>query len=78
MSTIEEIIKTYNPETINDNKAILREIVQSIVLVGLSRTDFLVDQFSPFTVNLIYFIQLFSFFTARVSFSFIFTLKIQT
>lgn len=33
MSTIEEIIKTYNPETINDNKAILREIVQSIVLV---------------------------------------------
>jgi predicted nucleotidyltransferase component of viral defense system len=40
MSTIEEIIKNYNPETINDNKAILREIVQSIVLVGLSRTDF--------------------------------------
>jgi predicted nucleotidyltransferase component of viral defense system len=40
MSTIEEIIKTYNLETINDNKAILREIVQSIVLVGLSRTDF--------------------------------------
>ena len=40
MSTIEEIIKTYNPETINDNKAILREIVQSIVLVGLSRTAF--------------------------------------
>ena len=40
MSTIEEIIKTYNPQTINDNKAILREIVQSIVLVGLSRTDF--------------------------------------
>ena len=40
MSTIEEIIKTYNPETINDNKAILREIVQSIVLVGLSRTEF--------------------------------------
>ena len=24
MSTIEEIIKTYNPETINDNKAIVR------------------------------------------------------
>ena len=40
MSTIEEIIKAYNPETINDNKAILREIVQSIVLVGLSRTAF--------------------------------------
>ena len=40
MSTIEEIIKKYNPKTINDNKAILREIVQSIVLVGLSRTDF--------------------------------------
>ena len=40
MSTIEEIIKSYNPKTINDNKAILREIVQSIVLVGLSRTAF--------------------------------------
>jgi len=40
MSTIEEIIKSYNPETINDNKAILREIIQSIVLIGLSRTDF--------------------------------------
>ena len=40
MSTIEEIIKAYNPKTINDNKAILREIVQSIVLVGLSRTEF--------------------------------------
>ena len=24
MSTIEEIIKTYNPETINDNKAIVQ------------------------------------------------------
>ena len=40
MSTIEEIIKTYNPKTINENKYALREIVQSIVLVGLSRTDF--------------------------------------
>lgn len=40
MSTIEEIIKSYNPKTLNDNKSILREIIQSIVLVGLSRTDF--------------------------------------
>ncbi len=40
MSAIEEIIKSYNPKNINDNKAALREIVQSIVLVGLSRTDF--------------------------------------
>lgn len=40
MSTIEEIIKAYNPETINDNKDILREIIQSIILDGLSRTDF--------------------------------------
>jgi len=40
MSTIEEIIKSYNPKTINDNKSILREIIQSIVLVGLSRSDF--------------------------------------
>ncbi len=35
MSAIEEIIKSYNPKNINDNKAALREIVQSIVLVGL-------------------------------------------
>ena len=40
MSTIEEIIKSYNPKTINDNKFILRELIQSIVLIGLSRTDF--------------------------------------
>ena len=40
MSTIEEIIKSYSPKTLNDNKSILREIIQSIVLVGLSRTDF--------------------------------------
>lgn len=40
MSTIEEIINSYNPKTLNDNKSILREIMQSIVLVGLSRTDF--------------------------------------
>lgn len=40
MSTIEEIIRSYNPKTINENKSILREIVQSIVLVGLSRADF--------------------------------------
>ena len=40
MSTIEEIIKMYNPKTLDDNKLILREIIQSIVLVGLSRTDF--------------------------------------
>lgn len=40
MSTIDEIIKLYNPKTLSDNKSILREIVQSIILVGLSRTDF--------------------------------------
>lgn len=40
MSTIEEIIKSYNPEIINDNKAILRVIIQSIVLIVLGRSDF--------------------------------------
>lgn len=40
MSAIEEIIKLYNPKTIDENKSILREIIQSIVLVGLSKTDF--------------------------------------
>lgn len=40
MTVIEELIKSYNPKTLNENKLILREIVQSIVLVGLSRGGF--------------------------------------
>ena len=39
-TTIEEIINRYNPKTIEETKAILREIIQSIVLVGLSRANF--------------------------------------
>ena len=33
MSAIEEIIKTYNPKTLEENKSILREIIQSVVLI---------------------------------------------
>lgn len=40
MSTINEMINLYNPKSLNENKAALREILQSIVLIGLSRADF--------------------------------------
>lgn len=40
MSTINEMINLYNPKSLNENKAALREILQSIVLIGLSRVDF--------------------------------------
>ena len=40
MSTINEMINLYNPKSLNENKAVLREILQSIVLIGLSRADF--------------------------------------
>ena len=40
MTTLEQIIKSYNPKTIEETKAIIREIVQSIVLIGLSRSNF--------------------------------------
>lgn len=39
-SPIEEIIKSYNPKTANETKAILREVLQSLVLIGLSRGGF--------------------------------------
>ena len=40
MTILEEMIKQYNPETSEESKAALREILQSIVLVGLSRGGF--------------------------------------
>lgn len=40
MLLIEEMIKQYNPETTEEVKAALKEILQSIVLVGLSRSGF--------------------------------------
>ena len=40
MSTIKELLDLYNPKTLNESKAALREVLQSIVLVGLSRADF--------------------------------------
>lgn len=38
--TIEQIIKEKNPSSIDETKALLREIIQSIILIGLSRSDF--------------------------------------
>ena len=40
LSTIEELIKLYNPKNINEMKLALKEIVQNIVLIGLSRANF--------------------------------------
>lgn len=40
MSTIEELINSYNPKNPNEIKLALREILQSIVLIGLSRSNF--------------------------------------
>lgn len=40
VTSIEQIIKSYNPSTIDETKAIVREVVQSIILVGLSRSGF--------------------------------------
>lgn len=40
MTTIEEIIKSYNPKTIEETKAVIRELLQQIVLIGLSRSGF--------------------------------------
>ena len=40
VTSIEQIIKSYNPSTIDETKTIVREVVQSIILVGLSRSGF--------------------------------------
>ncbi len=40
LSTIEELIKLYNPKNINEMKLALKEVVQNIVLIGLSRANF--------------------------------------
>ena len=40
LSTIEELINSYNPKNPNEMKLALREVVQSIVLIGLSRSNF--------------------------------------
>ena len=40
LTTIEQIVKSYKPSTIEEKKAVIREIVQSIVLIGLSRSGF--------------------------------------
>lgn len=39
-STIDQLIKEFNPATLEETKQALREVVQNLVLVGLSKTDF--------------------------------------
>lgn len=40
VTSIEQIVNSYNPSTMDETKAIVREIIQSIVLIGLSRGGF--------------------------------------
>lgn len=40
MTQIEEIIKSYNPKTIDETKFVIRELVQKMVLIGLSKSGF--------------------------------------
>lgn len=40
INTIEQLVKSYYPKTLDETKAIIREILQSIILIGLSRSDF--------------------------------------
>lgn len=40
MSTIENLINSYNPKTLDETKMILRELLQQIVLIGLSKANF--------------------------------------
>ena len=40
MSTIEDLINSYNPKTLDETKMILRELLQQIVLIGLSKANF--------------------------------------
>lgn len=40
VTNIENIIARYNPKNVEETKAVLREVVQSIILIGLSRAGF--------------------------------------
>lgn len=40
MNTIEELIESYNPKNLDETKMILRELLQQIVLIGLSKANF--------------------------------------
>ena len=40
ISTIDDLIKEYKPKTLSETKNALREILQSIILIGLSRGGF--------------------------------------
>lgn len=40
MTTFEQIVKSYNPKNLDETKLIVREFVQQIILVGLSRGGF--------------------------------------
>lgn len=40
MTIIEQMINKYTPKTLEDKKNIVKEVLQEVVLAGLSRTDF--------------------------------------
>lgn len=40
MTIIQQMINKYNPKTIEDKKSAIKEVLQEVVLAGLSKTDF--------------------------------------
>ena len=40
MTIIQQMINKYNPKTIEDKKNTMKEVLQEVVLAGLSKTDF--------------------------------------
>lgn len=40
MNTIEQLIKSYEPKTVEETKLVIKELLQKIVLIGLSRSNF--------------------------------------
>ena len=40
MTIIQQMINKYNPRTIEDKKNAIKEVLQEVVLAGLSKTDF--------------------------------------
>ena len=40
MTIIQQMINKYNPKTLEDKKHAIKEVLQEVVLAGLSKTDF--------------------------------------
>ncbi|MDD4000141.1 MAG: nucleotidyl transferase AbiEii/AbiGii toxin family protein [Bacilli bacterium] len=40
MTIIDQMIKNYNPKTLEEKKNVIKDVIQEVVLAGLSKTDF--------------------------------------